>query len=667
MTTGKTFEASRREFLLACGAAGAYGLTGGALALGDSESVQARPVLHVETDLGRALIPVLSWDTEGTDRWRTNLLRKAAGVGLRVRSNDEWHECFDLPVQVTHTARGVHYRIKVSSQTNLLWEVAAAQDTLSLTFSVEGKVSFAPGAVELVFPFDPMVTPSTVLPSQWNDDGSIQSPMIVSAPDFGQMLLRVSPMAGMKGRLLGSRRNHTVDLILELPQLDESHGCTLSLTPLFLPAPEGLQDQNMWRQARRGWFNAFQPSARWGEQNRTFSSPAGILANNVVSDPCSMSLMFYADQMLWTPAAAAGISLANLVRRSVEFWLEQRTRTNGEVVGYWDFGNFLDANAGPVIAAWDYVEATGDLAWLEKTIQRLEFISDFLARRDQDRDGLVEAVQSGNANTLIEPDRSCIWMDAVNHGHKDAYANAIIYRSWRCLADLEFRLHRADRCARYTGLADRLKAAYRKTLFNSETGWIADWRSEDGKLHDYASPYTNGIAIEYGLIGLDDARGIVNRLWAKMRSAGFRRFELGLPPNLVPIRREDYLQPHALGCPQREDGADTFQRYENGGITGAQTLPFLMATCMVGQQELADSVLRKMLTRQQAGGFQSGVQNSNDKGADWSTWEGKPCGYEGYLADVYSFLMAVPLREPAMRQRFLKPFAAPTDEGPLPR
>jgi hypothetical protein len=354
---------------------------------------------------------------------------------------------------------------------------------------VEGIASFVPGEVELVLPFDPAITPSTVLPSQWNEDGSFQGSLMVSAPDFGQMLLSGAPITEMKGRLEGSRRNHTVDLILKLPRLDENHGCALSLTPDFLSAPEVLRDEDMWRQVRRGWFNAFQPSSRWGEQNHALSSPAGILANNVISDPCSVSLMFYADQMLWTPIVAPGISVANLVRRSVEFWLEQRTRTNGEVVGYWDYGNFLDANACPVIAAWDYVEATGDLAWLEKTIQRLEFVSDFLARRDQDGDGLVEAVQSGNANTLIEPDRSCIWMDAVNHGHKDAYANAVIYRSWRCLADLELRLHRTTMCARYTSLADRLKAVYRKTLFNSETGWIADWRSSDGKLHDYASPH----------------------------------------------------------------------------------------------------------------------------------------------------------------------------------
>jgi hypothetical protein len=64
-----------------------------------------------------------------------------------------------------------------------------------------------------------------------------------------------------------------------------------------------------------------------------------------------------------------------------------------------------------------------------------------------------------------------------------------------------------------------------------------------------------------------------------------------------------------------------------------------------------------MLGRQQSGGFQNGVQNASYKGIDWTTWDGKPCGYEGYLADVYYFLITVLLREPSFRARFYKPLS----------
>ena len=152
--------------------------------------------------------------------------------------------------------------------------------------------------------------------------------------------------------------------------IDPGETCSLALTALRLPAPEGLSDATLWQQARRGWFGAWQPSARWGDQNRPFSAPPGILANNVISDPASCSLWFYADQALWTPQITPDISVAHLVRRTVDWWLLQRTRPSGEVVCYWDYGNFLDANAGPLIAAWDYVEATGDTAWLAQRIER---------------------------------------------------------------------------------------------------------------------------------------------------------------------------------------------------------------------------------------------------------------------------------------------------------
>jgi len=602
------------------------------------------------------MVTALSWDTEGGERWHRNLLRKDTGFGIRIRTGGQWKNGVDLPTVASMSSEGGRYQIRLTPESTIQWDIAASPDHLEMSFSAIGRGTLAPKSVEVVFPFDPMVTPTTVLPADWHDDGSFELPLVISAPDFGQMLLGVAPASNIRGRLEGSRDNHIVDLILELPQLDGNHKYMFSLTPLTLAPPKGLEDGSLWSLARRGWFNAFQPTARWGEQNRAFSSPPGILANNVLSDPCSFSLIFYADHMLWTPTVAEGISVAALVRRSVDFWLDQRTHTNAEVVGYWDYANFIDANTGPVICGWDYVEATGDLAWLEKRIGRLEFVADFLARRDQDFDGLVEATQTGNAGTLFEPDRSCNWFDAVNHGWKDAYSNAYIYRSWRCLADLESKLHRDEQRRRYTNLADRLKAAYARVLYNRQTGWIADWRSEDGNLHDYASPVANSMAVEYGLVDREQGKKIMEKLWAKMQTAGFTRYELGIPPNFEPIHRSDYLQPDGLGCPHREDGTDTFQQYENGGISAGHSLHFLVASHRVGQGEKADQVLRAMLGRQQGDGFQNGVQNAANKGIDWTTWDGKPCGYEGFLADVYYFLLTVLLREPSLRERYYRPF-----------
>lgn len=630
-----------------------------AMAVAWCESVvpAADLVLRAEFAANEPGLSALSWDTEGGPRAERNLLRQDHAVSLRVRRDSLWTPCATLPCETVRGAeRETTFRLTVAADAALIWRVVLAEKRLALEFAAEGPVAERLQAMELVFPFDPRVTPTTVVPSYWAEDGMLALPLVISAPDFGQMLLADKSGRRLRGRLQGSRAEKTVDLVMELPLPQPAAPCVLELAPFQLPPPVGLADTKRWQQARRGWFGAIQPSSQWGEQDRPFSAPAGILANNVISDPASCSLWFYADQVLWTPDFTAEISPAGLVRRSLDWWLDHRTHASGEVVCYWDFLNFLDANAGPLIAAWDYVEATGDTTWLARRIERLEAMGEFLARRDTDGDGMVEAVQSGNRNTLQLPNRSCAWWDALNCGHKDGYTNALIYRAWLCLADLELQLDRHEECRRYRGLAERLKAAYAKTLFNPDTGWLAWWKSEDGELHDYASTVVNGLAIEYGLVAPERGCEILDRLWDKIEQAGFQRLDLGIPPMLVPVHRSDYLQPSALGIPQQEDGRDTFGHYMNGGITAGQTLHFLAAHYVLDHRtERADRVLDAMLTRQTEGRFQNGVQDAAGLGIDWTDWQGNPTGYEGYLADSFRFLQAVLLRDPALRGRYYRP------------
>jgi hypothetical protein len=82
----------------------------------------------------------------------------------------------------------------------------------------------------------------------------------------------------------------------------------------------------------------------------------------------------------------------------------------------------LDANAAPLIAAWDYVEATGDKRWLAWQIEKLELMADFLAKHDADRDGLIELKNSGNYGE--KTGYNSAW-DCYNEGHKDGYINLL--------------------------------------------------------------------------------------------------------------------------------------------------------------------------------------------------------------------------------------------------
>ena len=278
-----------------------------------------------------------------------------------------------------------------------------------------------------------------------------------------------------------------------------------------------------------------------------------MLANNVLSDPVGNLLHMSADQALLTPQFSKDIRLADLLRHTLDWWLDKRTRPTGEVVAYTGAVNMLDAEASPLIAAWDYVEAANNRAWLAKRIETLELLADFLVGRDVDGDGLVESSQTGNYGTLKSPMRADSAYNTINSGWKNAYCNAIIYRAFRCMADLEKQLGRGQRQAEYAQRAVRLKAAYVKTFENPKTGWLAWWRSKDGELHDLSSPMITSLAICSGLVEPDQGGEMLKRLWTKIEAVGFHRFDLGVPITLTPVRRGDYTigAPGAYGVPAR--------------------------------------------------------------------------------------------------------------------
>ncbi len=643
-----------RSFIL-CAALGA------AVAPADLTGAQPRTVLRVETGAKLAQVSFLSWDTEGGDRAQLNLLRQS--MTLRMRSGDAWGDAWtassEMPTKIeSFDNGGIRYHITTTKGDDILiWEIRPAQESLTMTVACcrSGVTS-----VELVIPFDPRVTATTVLAGQWLMDGSLKLPAILSAPDFGQMLLSCDKQIGYRARFEGDRARQTLDLVLELPWLLVGDQYQFDLAPVRLPVPKGLKDQSLWQAARRGWFNIYQPTAThlegFGSANRT----PGVLANNVLSNRVVSMVYLYADHALLVPEAVPGISFPSLVRRTLDWCFDEQTNEVGEVVPWGTFGRMhptLDAGAAPLIAAWDYVEATGDKVWLTWRIERLELIADNLAKCDMDGDGLVEIKHSGNYGT--NGYMNTAW-DCVNQGHKDSYSNALIYRAWRCLADLEKQLDRGERQARYDRLADRLRTAYIPTLFNPATGWLAWWKSEDGELHDYASQFVNSLAITYGLMEPAQGREVLARFWKKIDEVGFTRFDLGIPTTLVPIRRGDY-HIGSNAAPQREDGSDTFGNYLNGGCVVSETVWFLTAHYCVGENEKADRILQAMLDRQvrgvfpNGGGFHNGVVNRKQMGAEFMDWNGNPTGYEGYLTYSFSFLQAVLLRESEFMARLYRP------------
>ena len=167
----------------------------------------------------------------------------------------------------------------------------------------------------------------------------------------------------------------------------------------------------------------------------------------------------------------------------------------------------------------------------------------------------------------------------VNSGHKDAIINIQVDRAWRGLAEMADALGHPERATHWRERAAKLRAAFRPCFYNPETGWLGWWRSRDGVLHDYASPWVTGWAVKYGLLSPEEGRPMLEKLWAKIDEVGFDRFDLGTPITLLPIKPGDY---HYGPGGDRTVAAHAFKHYLNGGCCVSDTFHFLEASHMAG-------------------------------------------------------------------------------------
>jgi hypothetical protein len=173
---------------------------------------------------------------------------------------------------------------------------------------------------------------------------------------------------------------------------------------------------------------------------------------------------------------------------------------------------------------------------------------------------------------------------------------------------------------------------------------LAGWKSADGNLHDYAFTFVNGIAVAFGLVEGPAANSLMDRLLLKMREVGFSGFRYGLPGNLVPVPKGDYVNHNWAGArevgePSLEDGSDAFQIYENGGATACYAYFTVKALYKLGRIADARTIFYPMLQTYAAGDFQGFCDDGRSK--DWRDWKGGCHGYEGLLCDGFLALLCV--------------------------
>jgi hypothetical protein len=514
---------------------------------------------------------------------------------------------------------------------------------------------------ELVLVIDQKRNHATVLGMMRPGERDVNTPCVLHLPDLGSV--RITADAPVKLRCDARRWVEKPFVEIVFPAADPEQPTityTLDVTAIHPDAP-GIRGDPRYDGFRRGFLNIFQVNPR-----------LQALANHSSSDSCPFCLYAYAEVARATPELAPGLRALDLIRMTLDRYLGgmkgygipgyNPSETGADTVETEFVHMSGDVLPSLLIAAGIYARNAPDREWARVNYTGLRDWTAQMLSRDLDGDGLIEFPASGNSAYRSRDDDGGFsnWWDCVGFGHADAYVNALAYRALREMTAIAGMAGEHADAALFADAGDRLRAAYFPAFFNPETGLLGGWRSRDGVLHDYAFTFVNGIAVVYGLVGEAAGNALMDALLRTMREVGYTNFRLGLPGNLRPIAKLDYLHvpekhrptdpaevlPHELrwGGGVRDDGTDGFQHYENGGATACYAYFTIRALDLLGRRNEADATLMPMLEAFREGEFQGKGLNGMSK--DWKSWSGECWGYEGFLVDGFLTLLAVAERAP---------------------
>ena len=522
-----------------------------------------------------------------------------------------------------------------------VWSVECTEKVLTLSsHDVEGA-----GAAPFTLTFNQKKNHATLLGLMEAGKRRVSLPCILHLPDMGSVRITCNiPNAELE---YDARRMNVPEPFVEIKFPPAAAGAEpveyhIEMAAIHPHLP-GIDGDPLYDGFRRGWLNIFQVNPR-----------TQMLANNASSDACTFTLFTYALVARHTPRLAEGLECSDLIRMTLDRYLSGAKGygqvgyacepTDADLIPWTTPWTSLDSLPSLLLAACDYVEDSGDLQWARTNYDKILGWAREMSAGDADGDGLLEYPGTGNyGDRPLREKRPSNWWDTINFGYKDAFSTALAYRAFHEFSKLAGRLERDGDAKWLTEKATLLRAAYVPAFLNPETGVLAGWKSADGQLHDYWFTFVQGVAITCGLLDDQAANSVMDRLLAKMQEVGYTNFSLGLPGNLVPVRKGDYVfhgdPPHVHGEPSLEDGSDGFQFYENGGSTGCWAYFTLKALYRLGRVADARRIFHPMLAGYAAGEFQG--FDASGMSRDWRDWQGGCHGYEGLLVDNYLTLLAV--------------------------
>lgn len=493
--------------------------------------------------------------------------------------------------------------------------------------------------------FDQKANHATLLGVMKNGDRRMPLPCVLHLPDQGSV--RITSNQGEASLGYDARRYVPKPFVrVEFPAASPAMKKVeyrLKVSSIY-PELKEIKGDARYDGFRRGFLNIFQVNPR-----------LLMLANNASSDPCTFTLYKYSEVARRAPPLVGDLTCLDLVRMTLDQYISGKKgygqvgyaagTVDADLIPWPTPHTTLDSLPSLIIAACNYAEGAEDWKWARANYPRLLEWASEMIRHDKSGNGIMEYPRSGNyGDRPVREMRPANWWDTINFGHEDAYSNALIYHACQRFSALARQLDKPQDADVFTLAAGKLAVAYVPNFINPDTGILAGWRSADGRLHDYWFLFVNSVAISYGLVDPPTANAIMDRFMKKMREVGYTNFGLGLPGNLVPIRKGDYVShgsaPDVHGEPTLEDGSDGFQYYENGGATGCFAWFTVRALYRLGRVEDARKILYPMLDSYAAGNFQGFCADST-LSKDWRDWKGGCHGYEGLLVDNYLALLAV--------------------------
>ncbi len=223
---------------------------------------------------------------------------------------------------------------------------------------------------------------------------------------------------------------------------------------------------------------------------------------------------FFGRDALWTIYAVNSYGDAKLARDEVEFLLK-RQQPDGKIIHEWsqaadlvDWNRFgyktAAADATPLLlmAMEDYLQITGDKAFIEQHWSELGKAWTYETTHDSDGDGVYENTQGTG------------WVESWPPGmpHQEIYLAALDQQASTAYARLARALGHPDAADAAEKRADHIKAQIEREYFLAPTQSYAFSRNADGTTDDSATIFPT-VAWWDGTLALDQAAPMLSR-WA---------------------------------------------------------------------------------------------------------------------------------------------------------